>query len=145
MEVEQQQDDEESESFWDMVASNDDEPWEALSKDQIIEKFGKLYGNDDAYRLDEKHNPFGNFWPCVVGASEENDVEDSYVVRILQSKTHPQTVWDEKSLPRIIRHFPRSSIQHFYLPYHSDIHLPHVFRHSIGLSDDMFPDIWKNR
>mmetsp|Transcript_10354 Transcript_10354/g.15666 ORF Transcript_10354/g.15666 Transcript_10354/m.15666 type:complete len:753 (-) Transcript_10354:152-2410(-) len=134
---------EHDESFWERFDS--DEPWNTMEKDQIIVKYGKLYEIEDMYRLDEEHNPLGDFWPCVVGASEENDAGDAYVVRILQSKTKPQTAWSEKSLPRIIRHFPRASIQHFYLPYHSDIHLPHVFRHSIGLSDDIFPDIWKNK
>ena len=88
---------EHDESFWERFDS--DEPWDTMEKYQIIVKYGKLYGNEDMYHLDEEHNPLGDFWPCVVGASEENDAGDAYVVRILQSKTKAQTAWSEKSLP----------------------------------------------
>eukprot|EP01083_Nonionella_stella_P090921 254123_1 len=137
---------EDDEGFWDDF-QNSDADTKNLSTEEIISKYGYDYGH--VYHMDNRDaRTYGYHWPCVVGGIEpktETEQEDAYIVRILQSTMESQTLWDEKSLPRIIRHFPRSSIRHFYLPYKSDIHLPHAFRHHIGLGDDIFPEIWKDR
>ncbi len=134
---------ENDERFWTDFDSN--EPWEGMTVGHIIHRYGASYG--DEFNVDDESED-GLFWPCVVARQEQPkslEDADAYTVRIVQLASEPMTIWERKKLPRIIRHFPRKSIRHFYLPYSSDIHLRHAFRHHIELSDDMFPASWKNK
>ncbi len=128
------------ESFWDEF--NDGEPWEDMPIGKVINRYGNSYGDEFDIEDESSHGPF---WPCVVARQEQIDGEDAYIVRIIQLKSMPTTIWERMKLPRIIRHFPRESIRHFNLPYSSDVHLPGAFRHHIEMDDDIFPDAWKNR
>ena len=48
------------------------------------------------------------------------------------------------SSPLIVTHVPRKAIRLSDKIYTTDQHLPHAFRHSINLPDDVFPDAWKD-
>jgi len=111
--------------------------WKKLSNHEILKKFsinGKHF-------IKKKDHHYGYMWPCSV-VSQDDD--SSYTVRIFQSKTHDDTKWERRNLPRLIRRFPRNSIQYFTKPYRSDQHLPGAFRHYIEIRDDIFPPHWKN-
>ena len=116
--------------------------WQDLPIDEAIQKYGADY-DASVFAIDENGTySDGQFWPCVVVDKDEE--QDNYIVRIIQSDFHEETIWEKKKLPNIIMNYPRSSIRHFYKPYKSDIHLPGVFRHYMELPDDLFPEIWKN-
>jgi len=42
----------------------------------------------------------------------------------------------------IVKGLPREAITFVDQPYSSDMHMPKTFRHSIGIPDDIFPDVW---
>ena len=130
-------------SFWDDLESG--VQWKEMSRKEILHRYSKRHEERDAIEEeDSAQESFvdGVFWPCVVVGKDED--EDSYTVRIIQSKVKPKTKWYKKGLPRIIRHFPRGSIRQFYLPYQSDVHMPDAFRFPMELDDAIFPDNWKN-
>ncbi len=118
------------------------EPWNQMPLQEILDRYGKDYPADK-FKVDENGTySDGDFWPCVV--IKKNVEEDRYVVRIVQSSYHDDTIWEEMKLPRIILNYPRSSIRHLYLPYKSDIWLPGAFRHPIGIPDNLLPPQWKD-
>ncbi len=138
---------EDDEEFWERF-ENQDHSWSETEKEETITRFGRDYGEEYAVDENKTYAADGDFWPCVVVHKEDSrdDVkEDTYTVRIIQSKFHKETVWSQMELPRLITNYPRSSIRHLYLPYKSDLHLPGVFRHFMELPDDLFQPIWKNR
>ena len=130
-------------SFWDGFES--DVAWKEMPSKKILRTYSERHEERDAIdeedSLEDKFSD-GVFWPCVIVGKDED--KESYTVRIIQSKAKPKTKWYKKGLPRIIRHFPRGSIRHFYVPYQSDVHLPNAFRYPIELDDAIFPDNWKN-
>jgi hypothetical protein len=137
------------ESFWNDLES--ELPWKDYSIEDTVSKFGTLANND--FDVDtESYRAYvdGSFWPCVVTKSKDDSSssngDDTYTVRILQSFSRKArtALWEERSIPRIITRYPRTSIRHFYLPHASDQHLAHAFRHPIGLRDEMFPEQWKD-
>ena len=125
---------------WDKdVAWDTPYEWEELSDEEIL----KSYADDGSiYKgVYSKHGD-KTYWPCSIFRKEEND---SYVVRIHQHRRFDRQKWDENNLPRLLTNYPRESIQYFVKPYASDQHLPGVFRHPIGIRDEIFPAQWKNR
>ncbi|KAL7564582.1 hypothetical protein ACA910_017928 [Epithemia clementina (nom. ined.)] len=110
------------------------------------------YPNNKGYASHED----GLHWPCSVVYQEtgndkdyddDDSYQDTYVVQIQPNPTYPgvdDIPWVRNGLPRLLRHFPRSSIRYFVKPYASDQHLPGVFRQPIGMRDDLFPEQWKN-
>jgi hypothetical protein len=113
--------------------------WEKLSDEEIIKRYaddGSFYEDGYTYHGD------GTYWPCSILRKEESD--DSYVVRIHQHKWHDQQKWDENDLPKLLTNYPREAIHYFVKPYASDQNLPGVFRHVIGIRDEIFPAQWKN-
>lgn len=122
--------------------------WTKLKDDEILERYaddGEYYSDGVAYR---RHR-FWSHWPCTVIRKEErfdddNGDEDLYTVRIHQSPFHHQLDWDKHDLPRILFGYHREGIHYFVQPLKSDQHLPGVFRHPIGIRDEMIPDAWKD-
>jgi hypothetical protein len=130
--------------FWTDFSDSDDS-WRQMTLDEVVDKYGRDYGNEYEVIEDETYSD-GSFWPCVIIDNDDSSSEEvTYTVRIIQPTFQEETVWEEKKLPRIISNYPRSSIRHFYVPYKSDIHLPGAFRHHIELPSELFPTIWKDR
>jgi hypothetical protein len=120
---------------WDQPNSK----WKKLSDARIL----KLYADDGSfYEGGYSYHGDRTYWPCSILRKEAND--DSYVVRIHQHKRHDQQKWDENDLPKLLTNYPRESIHYFVKPYASDQNLPGVFRHAIGIRDEIFPTQWKN-
>jgi len=116
-----------------------DPDWRKGRDASIISQYGE---KGDSFVLPK--NGWGQFWPCSIIAKEDS-AGSFYTVRIFQSKSLPRTIWDIRGSPRILTHYPRSSIKYINKPYMSNLHLPNAFRHSIGLRDEIFPEQWKNR
>jgi hypothetical protein len=113
--------------------------WEELSDEEIL----KYYANDGSiYEGVYSNHGDRTYWPCSVFRKEAND---TYVVRILQHTQKDKQKWYKNKLPRLLTNYPRESIHYFVRPYASDQHLPGVFRHPIGIRDEIFPAQWKNR
>ena len=75
---------------------------------------------------------------------QEDDGDGLYTVRIHQTPFERDADWHHNQLPRILTGYHREGIHYFVKPGRSDQHLPGVFRHSIGIRDDMIPDDWKD-
>ena len=86
-----------------------------------------------------KDDTQGEYTPCHIQSREMIQEEDYYTVEILLDELE-----QEKSISHIVHRVPRHRIDLRDVAYTSDIHLPHAFRHSIGVPDDVFPDAWKN-
>ena len=66
----------------------------------------------------------------------------------IQLRTEMTDRWDEDFEETEILSFqgvPRSSIRFFDLPYSTDLYLKDVFRHEIGLPDELMQDAWRNQ
>ena len=116
-----------------------DPSWVDLEDNEILHKYGddgSLYQGDYTTHWDRSH------WPCTVIRQEE---PGTYTVRVHQADWRSRRPWDKNNLPRFLTDYPRESIHYFVKPYESDQHLPGVFRHSIGIRDEIFPEQWKNR
>jgi hypothetical protein len=66
---------------------------------------------------------------------DDEDEEDEYHG---SHRSKKGVTWVEKT------DVPRSAINFFDKPGHTDMHLPNAFRHAIGIPDEMIPDIWRN-
>jgi hypothetical protein len=119
--------------------------WRDLSDDEILAAYsepGTYYtDNSSGRRLYGKHRDRSH-WPCTV-LRQEND--GMYTVRINRPFFADRVLWDTNQLPRILTNYSRDFIHYFVRPYASDQHLPGVFRHEIGIRDDIFPRQWKNQ
>ena len=113
--------------------------WMEMKDEEILHMYADdglvFYGNYASHR-DRYH------WPCTVIRQEE---KGRYTVRIHQADWKSDRPWHRNDLPRILTNYPRSSIHYFVKPYAGDQHLPGVFRHPIGIRDEIFPEQWKNR
>lgn len=74
-----------------------------------------------------------NLVPCEV--IEQSNSGETFIVRLLQIENNRNI---------LVRNYPRMSIVITMKPYTSDQHLGKSFRHFIEISDDIFPDKWKN-
>ena len=112
--------------------------WQEWREEDIMAKYaedGRDHGG--GYGTDAGH------WPCSV--IREEDGGETYTVRVWWSDRAEEQKWAENDLPRLFTNYPRSSMRLFHKQYHSDQHLPEAFRHPVGISDDIFPNHWKNR
>ena len=113
--------------------------WWAMEDEKILSQFSSdgswLKGNYTTHE-DRSH------WPCSVIREDE---DGSYIVRIHQANWSDQQPWDKNDIPRFLTKYPREGIHYFVKPYEGDQYLPGVFRHPIGLRDEIFPAQWKNR
>jgi len=109
------------------------------------------------YSHDASHNRNGSdgsksheYWPCTIISKdrhnmsiEDHDTATRYLVRLFQP--HWKGVqWNEQP-PIFLTNYPRSSIKFFNKPYSSDLHQSFAFRHYIEISDDIFPEHWRNK
>lgn len=129
-----------------------------MTKEQIMEVYaddGSVfeYPNYKGYAGHED----GLHWPCTVWSPQEQekdyDDETTYVVQIhprvpmhrgSSYQNHQVPLWARHQLPRVLGNYPRTSIRYFVKMHAGDQYLPGVFRHPIVMSDDQFPDQWKN-
>ena len=100
---------------------------------------GWLTDDGDKYTL--ANNLEGWHWPCQV--LERNSANNTYTVQIFQSPSADDTKWHQAGEDRIVKNFPRNSIQFFPQKRSSDQHLRAVFRQPIGLADSMVPSLWR--
>jgi len=117
--------------------------WEEMDAADILGDFSDPYGihgfDDGGIRTYGNHTD-GAHWPCSVIWKEEGDF---YTVRIHSvDASHPP--WELNGFPRLITGFPRDKIHYFVRPFEADQYLPGVFRHPIGIRDEIFPQQWKN-
>ena len=88
------------------------------------------------------------YWPCNVLSRERHDEgHNIYEVEILQSQASDaiQTSWHHLGFRRIMKNFTKNGIMFMPQPYSIDQHQPGVFRSSIRIPDELFPDQWKDR
>jgi len=113
--------------------------WVEWSDEEILKRFSHngamIKGNYTTHR-DRAH------WPCSVIREQENGL---YTVRIHNRFGKRPPAWEKNDLPRLLTNFQRESIHYFVKPHTSDQNLPGVFRHPIGIHDELFPEQWKNR
>ena len=113
--------------------------WENMDDRDIIRRFadtGRTYRGGEYKTHSDR-----TYWPCSVLREEK---KGSYTVRIHQVDWEDTMEWHRNEVPRLLTNYPRKSIHYFVKPYKSDQSLPGVFRHPIGISDDIFPEQWKN-
>jgi hypothetical protein len=119
--------------------------WKQMSDADILATYSApgnefVYGKGGFEDHDERSH-----WPCSVIRQE---ADGRYTVRIHQSPlrgVEPETTkWSEKDLPRILTNYNQDSIHYFVKASAIDQKLPGVFRHPIGIPDEMFPKQWKN-
>lgn len=80
-------------------------------------------------------------FPCrIVSRNEAEGLAITYDV-IVEVTDIPGGV-PEQYFRRVVA---REGMRFFDRPYTKDMHLQSAFRHEIGIPDDMFPDVWKNR
>mmetsp|Transcript_26573 Transcript_26573/g.57657 ORF Transcript_26573/g.57657 Transcript_26573/m.57657 type:complete len:503 (-) Transcript_26573:37-1545(-) len=118
--------------FWD---EGDD--WKKLSDEMILKYFSD---NGEDFTWYETLS-YPRYWPCDIISGND---EEGYLVQIFQLTQEEETVWTKKGVPMFLTNFPRESIRFFNRVGTSDQYLPGAFRHHIELSDDIFPEQWKN-
>jgi hypothetical protein len=81
-----------------------------------------------------------NLRPCTV--LERDESKGLFTVRILNRLGLSAN--ERVPSVHIVTHVPRKAIRFSDKSYTTDQHLKNAFRHPIGLSDDVFPDQWKD-
>lgn len=116
--------------------------WENLSDKEILQLYST---SGDTYRdFDYSMHDDRSHWPCSI-LQKQSDDGDDYIVRMHTPWWREREMpWDANGVPRLLEHYPREAIHFFAGPYETDQQLPGVFRHSIGIPDEMFPQHWKN-
>lgn len=116
--------------------------WEQMNDDDLLARFagsGSSYGYSGS-RTYSRHRD-GSHWPCTV---IRPDGKDSYLVRIHQDPWKDTMPWHKTGVPRFLGWYPRSAIRYFVKPFHSDQHLPGVFRQPMGIREEVMPTHWRN-
>lgn len=119
--------------------------WQLLSDEEMLERYADSCGDYcSGTRRTYAHHRDASHWPCTV--LRYDPVEDSYVVRMHRAPwaDDDDVPWHTNNVPRLLYNYTRGSIHYFVKPFASDQHLPGVFRHPMGIRDDMFPQQWKN-
>mmetsp|Transcript_30553 Transcript_30553/g.62329 ORF Transcript_30553/g.62329 Transcript_30553/m.62329 type:complete len:487 (-) Transcript_30553:242-1702(-) len=127
-----------------IIASWEQSDWANATGREFLAEFG-LDGKD--YVFNNETHDWVAYWPCEVFFWEDDEGEN-FTVRIRQEATRDvseHTWWHKANVPRMLVNYPRESIQFFSFPYTSDQHLPHAFRHHIGIRDEIFPSHWKDK
>jgi hypothetical protein len=116
--------------------------WTNLNDTEIL----RLYSEDGSNYVGSYKTHRGmNYWPCSIIRSEDA-AHSKYTVRIFQIPfEEEEELWDINNLPRFLTNYSRESIHFFVRKLKGDYYLPGVFRHKIGIPDDVFPEHWKNR
>ena len=86
--------------------------------------------------------------PCDILARRKlDDGSFAYDVRIEYEEEDDEDEEDEDEITITLYRegLPRSAISFVDTPYSTDIHLESAFRHEIGIPDDIFPGVWRNR
>lgn len=83
---------------------------------------------------------------CTILERQRNKRDKYNLKESVQPPQHYYTIQYEhhKGKQRIVQKVPRRAIEFFDKPYMSDQSLTPVFRHEIGLPDDMLPEAWKD-
>jgi hypothetical protein len=125
-----------------------DKFWKTMNDKQILQTYSED-GSDYVY-YDKlgyiNHNEYSH-WPCSV-LKEEGAGTGRYTVQIhqspLRSKKTRTTSWSKNNVPRILTNYKQESIHYFIKPNSQDHIRPGVFRHHVGLPDNIYPNHWKN-
>ena len=83
------------------------------------------------------------YWPCKPILRTSDDPE-LHTVQINQSPAASNAQCTNDDLFRFVTDFPRDKITFLTKPYMSDTFLDGVFRHSIGIRDELVPDAWRD-
>ncbi|KAL7579790.1 hypothetical protein ACA910_021924 [Epithemia clementina (nom. ined.)] len=87
---------------------------------------------------------FSNMRPCRVIERHGTKYKDVFFYTVQILNRYGLRPGERLSSPLIVTHVPRKAIRFSDKIYTTDQHLPHAFRHTIGLPDDIFPDAWKD-
>jgi len=134
----------ESSADQDEAYKREEADWTQWSDGKIMDRFADDNGFEYGFRKGKSYTNHGDtsYWPCSILQKESGG---TYTVRIHQNPWEDSLPWEQNDVPRILTNYPRDSIYYFVQPFASDQHLPGVFRHPIGIRDDIgFPDSWKN-
>jgi hypothetical protein len=107
---------------------------EHASKDIIV--------TNDGYRFIAQKDGQHTFWPCDL---IERDAALSFTVRILTPHWEAEDdcpSWSKTNHARLVSNYPLDSIKFVPKKYMSDLFLDGVFRHYIGIPDDMISEAW---
>jgi hypothetical protein len=125
-----------------------------MTEDEFIRRFADD-GRKFAWRPNSPDTNYSThmdmtYWPCSVLKWQPSDDDDGnnlyYVVQIHKPSWERREIpWHESNTPRLLINYSRDMIHYFVRPYHSDQHLPNVFRHPMGIREELFPKQWKNR
>ena len=132
--------------YW-LTEWDEDEIWgknDSMWKNRTDREILKLFADDgsDFAGSYAAHKDM-SYWPCIV-IRPEDETDSTYTVRIIQSPFEENQPWATNNLPRFLTNYPRESIHFFVRKSAGDQYLPGVFRHKIGIPDDIFPEHWKN-
>jgi len=116
--------------------------WTNLNDTEILRQYSedgsKYVGSYEAHRG-------MSYWPCSIIRSED-EAHSKFTVRIFPMPfEEEEELWDINNLPRFLTNYSRESIHFFVRKSKGDHYLPGVFRHKIGIPEDVFPEQWKNR
>lgn len=127
---------------WDShrIWSEENPEWTNLTDAEILQK----YSDNGSQYVGSYRKHYGMaYWPCLV-VRPEDETKSTFIVRILQNPFMDEQPWEEHHLPRFLTNYPRKSIHFFVRKNKADQYLPGVFRHKIGIPDEIFPSHWKN-
>ena len=122
--------------------------WKTMTDQQILQTYGEdgsdyVYGDKSGYI---NHREYSH-WPCSI-LKEEGAGTGRYTVQIHQSPLRSEktrtTAWTENNVPRILTNYKQESIHYFIRPNSQDHMRPGVFRHHVGVPDNIYPNHWKN-
>lgn len=124
--------------------------WEHLTDERILAYYsdsGRYYFQHQRKRLlDYSTHRDGTYWPCSVIRQDDDDgLRYTVRIHIAPWVRKPLPPWHDNRLPRLLTNYSREQIHYFVKPFKSDQHLPNVFRHPLGIPDEMLPPQWRNK
>jgi len=137
-------------SFWNELRIHQERNSSAKTIEHFLESYPHLVKTSFT-ALNHVEEKDIEYWPCKPLLRQSDYQDDNstnntelYTVIMFQSPTISNTKWTADDLYRIVTDLPREKITFLPKPYSSDYFVKGVFRHSIGIRDDIFPDSWKN-
>ena len=87
---------------------------------------------------------FSNMRPCRIMERQATKYKNVFFYSVQILNRYGLRKEERLTSPLIVTHVPRKAIRLSDKIYTTDQHLPHAFRHAIGVPDDVFPEAWKD-
>jgi len=120
------------------------EPEDIILMEDLMEILGGYSINGEKYDVKEEEVFDHYFWPCSVYEISDNIEDPVVTVQIFQLPAEKRTPWTEAGIPRFVVNYPKDKVMFAETPYSGDQFRSNVFRHPIGMSDDVFPMKWRD-